>query len=131
MDYDGANQNKVTGHQSTSMSPAWSPNGESIAYTSFFNGPPGLYLADLGSGRKRPIITSGSLNISPSFAPDGRRIAFARSVDGNIEIFTSDLEGGGMHRLTNSSGIDTNPSWSPKGGRSPSPPAAPATPTST
>src|SRR4051812_34167182 len=63
MDYDGANQHKVTGHQSTSMSPAWSPNGESIAYTSFFNGPPGLYLADVGSGRKRPIITSGSLNI--------------------------------------------------------------------
>jgi TolB protein len=116
MDYDGANQHKVTGHQSTSMSPAWSPNGESIAYTSFFNGPPGLYLADVGSGRKRPIITSGSLNISPSFAPDGRRIAFARSVDGNVEIFTADLEGGNLRRLTNSSGIDANPSWSPKGG---------------
>ena len=116
MDYDGENQRRITGHRSTSLSPAWSPNGESIAYTSFFNGPPALYLADVGSGRKRPIITSGSLNTSPSFSPDGRHIAFARSLDGNVEIFTADLDGGNLRRLTNSPAIDTNPAWSPKGG---------------
>ena len=117
MDYDGANQRQITGHRSTSMSPAWSPNGESIAYTSFFNGPPGLYLADLGSGRKRPIITSGSLNISPSFSPDGRHIAFARSLDGNVEIFTADLDGGNLRRLTNSTGHRHQPGLEPQGGR--------------
>src|SRR5436305_386866 len=111
MDYDGENQRRITGHRSTSLSPAWSPNGESIAYTSFFNGPPALYLADLGSGRKRPMITSGSLNTSPSFAPDGRHIAFARSLDGNVEIFTADLDGGNLRRLTNSPAIATNPAW--------------------
>jgi TolB protein len=116
MDYDGAGQRRITSHRSTSMSPAWSPNGESLAYTSFFNGPPGIYLAETGSGRKRPVVTSGSFNISPSFAPDGRRIVFARSLEGNIEIFTADLDGGNLRRLTNSSGIDTNPAWSPKGG---------------
>src|SRR3954447_9190026 len=117
MDYDGAGQRKITSHHSTSMSPAWSPNGESLAYTSFFNGPPGIYVAEVGSGRKRPAVTSGSFNISPSFSPDGRRLAFARSVEGNVEIFTADLDGGNLRRLTNSSGIDTNPAWSPKGGQ--------------
>ncbi|HEV2853619.1 MAG TPA: Tol-Pal system beta propeller repeat protein TolB [Thermoanaerobaculia bacterium] len=116
MDYDGADQRRITGHRSTSMSPAWSPNGGSLAYTSFFNGPPGIYLADIASGRKRPIVTSGSLNSSPSFAPDGRRVAFARSLEGNVEIFTADIDGGGLRRLTNSNAIDTNPAWSPKGG---------------
>jgi TolB protein len=116
MDYDGAGQRRVTSHHSTSMSPAWSPNGESIAYTSFFNGPPSIYVAEVGSGRKKPVVTSGSFNIGPSFAPDGRRIAFARSLDGNVEVFTADLDGGNLRRLTNSSGIDTNPAWSPKGG---------------
>jgi TolB protein len=115
MDYDGADQRRVTGHRSTSMSPAWSPNGGALAYTSFFNGPPGIYLADLASGRKRPIVTSGSLNSSPSFSPDGRRVAFARSLEGNVEIFTAGLDGGGLRRLTNSNAIDTNPAWS-KGG---------------
>ena len=116
MDYDGAGQRRITGHHSTSMSPAWSPGGGAIAYTSFFNGPPGIYLADLTSGRKRPIVASGSLNTSPSFSPDGRRIAFARSLDGNVEIFTADLDGGNLRRLTSSNAIDTNPAWSPKGG---------------
>jgi TolB protein len=116
MDYDGAGQRKITGHRSTSMSPAWNPGSGSLAYVSFFNGPPGIYLVELGSGRKRPVITSGSLNTSPSFAPDGRRIAFARSLEGNVEIFTVDTDGSNLRRLTNSNAIDTNPAWSPKGG---------------
>ncbi|HEY7216365.1 MAG TPA: hypothetical protein VIC28_17220, partial [Thermoanaerobaculia bacterium] len=117
MDYDGENQHRITGHRSTSMSPAWSPNGGALAYTSFFKGPPGIFLADLASGMKRPIVDSGSLNTSPSFSPDGRRIVFARSLDGNVEIFTADVGGGGLRRLTNSNAIDTNPAWSPKGGQ--------------
>jgi TolB protein len=115
MDYDGQNQRKVTGHRSTSMSPAWTPDGRGIAYTSFFNGPPGIYLADLASGRKKPLVTSGSLNMTPSFAPDGEHFTFSRSVNGNVEVFTADKDGGNLRRLTNSSAIDTNPAWSPKG----------------
>jgi TolB protein len=117
MDYDGQGQRRITGHRSTSMSPAWSPNGDALAYTSFFNGPPGIYIADLSSGVKRTVMTSGSLNISPSFSPDGGRIAFARSLEGNIEIFTVERGGGGLRRLTHSNAIDTNPAWSPKGGQ--------------
>lgn len=119
MDYDGFGQQRVTGHQSTSMSPAWRPDGAALAYTSFFSGAPGIYLADLGSGRKRPLVSSGSLNTTPSFSPDGGRIAFARSVKGNVEVFVTNAAGSGgedMRRLTHSNAIDTNPAWSPKGG---------------
>lgn len=115
MDYDGKNQRRVTGHQSTSMSPTFRPDGRGLAYTSFFQGPPGLYFADLETGRKTPIVTTGSLNISPSFSPDGQRIAFARSLAGNVEIFVVDRNGENLKRLTNSNAIDTNPAWSPTG----------------
>ncbi len=117
MDYDGQNPRRITGHRSTSMSPAWSPDGESLAYTSFFNGPPGIYLAELASGRKRPIVNSGSLNTTPTFSPDGQRVVFARSVEGNVEIFVTARSGGNLRRLTHSGAIDTNPSWSPTGGQ--------------
>jgi len=116
MDYDGGNPRPLTGHRSTSMSPAWNLAGDGVAYTSFVNGPPGVYFAEVASGKKRPLVTSGSLNISPSFAPDGGRLAFSRSVGGNIEIFSSDTGGGNLRRLTQSAAIDTNPAWSPKGG---------------
>lgn len=116
MDYDGRNQRRVTAHKSISMSPAWSPRGESIAYVSFFGGTgPAIYLADLASGRKSPVITSGSLNSSPSFSPDGQRIAFARSLGSNVEVFVCERDGSGLRQLTYSSAIDTNPAWSPNG----------------
>jgi TolB protein len=116
MDYDGLNPRRISGHRSTSMSPAWSPAGDVIAYTSFVNGPPGLYLVELATGRKRPLVTSGSLNISPSFSPDGARIVFARSLEGNVEIYSANRDGSDLRRLTHSDAIDTNPAWSPKGG---------------
>jgi len=115
MDYDGFDQRPITAHKSISMSPDWSPTGDSIAYVSFFDGFPGIYMVDLQSGLKKPMVTDGALNISPSFSPDGKRIAFTRSLEGNSEIFIANRDGSGMKRLTFSPGIDTNPAWSPTG----------------
>jgi TolB protein len=116
MDYDGHDQRRLTAHQSISMSPSWSGASNSIAYVSFFGGKgPALYLADVASGRKTPLVTDGSLNASPSFSPDGRRIAFARALGANIEVFVCDRDGSNVRRLTNSGGIDTNPAWGPSG----------------
>ncbi len=116
MDYDGHDQRKVSGHKSISMSPSWSGLGETLAYVSYFGGGgPALYLADVASGRKTPLVTEGSLNVSPSFSPDGRRVVFARALGANIEIFVCQRDGSGVRRLTNSPGIDTNPAWSPNG----------------
>jgi TolB protein len=116
MDYDGFDQRRITGHRSISMSPAWSPSGDVLAYVSFFGGDgPAIYLADIQSGKKSPVITSGSLNTSPTFSPDGRRVAFARGIGANIEIFVCRRDGSDLRQLTNSPGIDTNPAWSPNG----------------
>jgi len=116
MDYDGFDQRRLTAHKSISMSPSWSGTGDSVAYVSFFGGNgPALYLADVASGRKMPLVTEGSLNISPSFSPDGRQVAFARALGANIEIFVCNRDGSNVRRLTNSGGIDTNPAWSPSG----------------
>jgi TolB protein len=115
MDADGQGQRRITGHKSISLSPAWRPQGDSIAYVSFFGGAPGLYLVELATGNKKPLVTDGGLNISPSWSPDGTQITFARSVAGNSEIFVANADGGNLRRLTTSPGIDTNPAWSPSG----------------
>lgn len=116
MDYDGHDQRRLTAHKSISMSPSWSGGGEAVVYVSFFaERGPALYLADVASGRKTPLVTDGSLNASPSFSPDGRHVAFARAIGANIEIFVCNRDGSNVRRLTNSGGIDTNPAWSPSG----------------
>ncbi|MGE0639154.1 MAG: Tol-Pal system beta propeller repeat protein TolB [Thermoanaerobaculia bacterium] len=116
MDYDGFDQRRISGHRSISMSPTWSPGGDALAYMSYFGGNgPAIYLADITTGKKSPLVTSGSLNTSPSFSPDGRRVAFARGTGANMDIFSCRRDGSELKRLTTSPGIDTNPSWSPSG----------------
>jgi TolB protein len=116
MDYDGWDQRKLTAHQSISMSPSWSGQGDQVAYVSYVGGKgPAIYLAEIASGRKTPLVTDGTFNASPSFAPDGRRVAFSRALGANIEIFVCDRDGSNVRRLTNSGGIDMNPAWSPSG----------------
>ncbi|MDX1503943.1 MAG: hypothetical protein R3325_16410 [Thermoanaerobaculia bacterium] len=115
MDYDGRNQRPVTAHQTLSMSPDWGDDG-TLAYVTYVRRNPGLFLADLASGRKTPLVIDGDFNTSPAFSPDGRKIAFARSVGGgNTEIFVVDRDGSDLRRLTNSRAIDTNPAFSPTG----------------
>ena len=115
MDYDGANERRITAHRSVSLFPAWSADDSTIAYVSYLDGAPGIYRADLASGQKRPLVTGTNFNSSPTFAPDGRRMAFTRSLDGNTEIFVAGADGSGARRLTYTGAIDTNAAWSPTG----------------
>lgn len=115
MDYDGHNQRAITAHKSISMSPAWSPTLDGLAYVSYFAGPPGIFFADLATGRKHPLVSDDFHNGTPSFSPDGRQITFARSLGGNWEIFLANRDGSNLRRLTHSPRIDTNPEWSPTG----------------
>ena len=60
MDYDGHDQRQVTAHQTLSMSPDWSPNGEKLAYVSYLRGSPGIFMAELRTGAKSPVVVEGN-----------------------------------------------------------------------
>ncbi len=115
MDYDGANQRRITYHRSLSLSPDWSFDGEKIVYQSYINGQPGLFWFGKEGGTKTQIPLPTALNASPSFSPDGKTVAFCGSVKGNPEIFTVNLDGTGLKRLTNNVSIDSTPRFSPNG----------------
>lgn len=116
MDYDGHGQRAISAHETLSMSPDWSPTGDAIAYMSYLGGTPGIYMVDIRTGAKSPVVVSAQMNISPAVSPDGTKVAYAGSVgNGNTEIFVADRDGANVRRLTNRGGIDTNPAWSPTG----------------
>jgi TolB protein len=115
MDYDGYEQRPLSGHQSISMAPAWSPPGDGLAYVSYFSGHPSIYWVELATGEKRPIVEDGLHNFTPTFSPDGQWVAFTRSLAGNTEIFKVNRRGGDPVQLTRSDRIDANPAWSPNG----------------
>jgi TolB protein len=115
MDYDAVGATRLTSNQTINLSPAWSPDLRSIAFTSYMGrGYP--YLYRLFPFEKRPTqLLAGYLgiNTSPAWSPDGRLLALTLSKDGNPEIYVLTLATGALRRLTTWSGIDTEPSWSP------------------
>ena len=116
MDADGANARPLTADRSLAQSPAWSPEGSLLLFTSWRGGNgPGIWV--MSPENRKPFLVSGrkGLNTSASYAPDGQHIVCTLSLDGNAEIYRLDARGGDPVRLTNSRAIDTSPAWSPTG----------------
>jgi TolB protein len=115
-DYDGMGSAPVTRNGSINLSPVWSPDARSLAYTSFKQGYPDLYRAFPFERRPEQTLAAFiGINSSPAFSPDGRSLALTLSKDGNPEIYVLTLATGVMRRLTRNAGIDTEPTWSPNG----------------
>lgn len=113
MDYDGHNQTRLTFNKIIDYMPAWSPDREKIAYTSYRNNRANLFILYLYEGKIVKVISEGT-NFAPSFSPDGKKIAFCSTKDGgNSEIYIASSDGKNIKRLTFNNAIDTAPSWSP------------------
>jgi len=118
MDYDGYNPRKLSDLHSICLSPAWSPDGNQIVFTSFWQRNPGLYLFDLkgGSSLRRLFAGFSPLCSGGTWSGDGKWIAFSASLDGNTELFRFRTGAEGRpERLTKNWSIDVSPSWSPDG----------------
>ncbi|HYN77438.1 MAG TPA: Tol-Pal system beta propeller repeat protein TolB [Lamprocystis sp. (in: g-proteobacteria)] len=114
-DADGYNPQTIVSSNDPIMSPAWSPDGQRLAYVSFENRRPAIFVQDLASGRRELVASFTGINSSPAFAPDGQRLAMTLSKDGNANIYVLNLLSRELTQLTDHFAIDTEPAWSPDG----------------
>jgi TolB protein len=106
-------------------SPAWSPDGKRIAFSSTREGNQEIFLAPCPLVEEEPgrrqtgtplrLTNDPSLDTHPAFSPDGSRIVFATARWGDLEIAVMDADGSNLIRLTNSAGLDDYPVFSPDG----------------
>jgi TolB protein len=116
MDYDGAGVQRLTVTDSINLSPAWSPDARSVAFTSYMRGYPYLYRLFVFERRPTQLLAGFlGINTTPAWSPDGKFVAMTLSKDGNPEIHVLNVATGAIRRLTNHWGIDTEPSWAPTG----------------
>ena len=117
MDYDGRNKERITHYRNLCLTPAISPSGKRIAFTTYVEGIPKIYLHSLETGRRLPFYNQeASLNTTPSFTPDAQSLFFASSASGRSQLYQADLDGGNLRRVSYSRSIDVHPSINPRTG---------------
>src|SRR5688572_28607366 len=114
-DYDGANPRRITTNRQLNITPVWSPDARSIAYTSYRRGYPDIFVALIYQGLQQEPTKGVGQNMLPMYSPDGTRIAFMSNREGNPEIYVMNVDGSNVRRITNHPAIDVTPTWSPTG----------------
>ncbi len=116
MGLDGVLQKSLTSPYTAN--PAWSPNGQLIAFTSSQDS--GIYVMKADGSDQVPLIKSTITNSSskyvnilyPSWSPDGNYIVFSSNRDGHYQLYIMKADGSDLIRLTNDPDNDMFPVWS-------------------
>lgn len=112
--------------------PAWSPDGDEVAFVGLSDGQSDLYAYNIETKNLRKITNDIFSNVEPRWHPDGSKLVFASDrgeylndipenfepVDiemKNYDIYEINSDGSGIRRLTNTKFIERTPIYSPDG----------------
>lgn len=114
-DADGASEETALASLEPIISPTWSPDGRRLAYVSFENKKPVVYVHSLLDGKRHVAANFKGSNSAPAWSPHGSRLAVSLSRDGGSQLYLVNPDGSGVRRLASSNGIDTEPVFAPDG----------------
>ena len=114
-DFDGYHPRQFTTTGDITLSPAWSSDGQWLAYTAYRKKKPDIYIKHVRKNLPGKVIAFEGLNTTPTWVPGESLLCATLSKDGNPEIYLLTRSGEIVKRLTDDWGIDTSPTWSPDG----------------
>jgi Tol biopolymer transport system component len=109
MKADGSEATNITNSKGSDTGAAWSPNGQSIAFTSTRDGAETVYVMNTDGSHVRRIAKG----LEPAWSSDGRRIALTSDLSGHSDIEVVNTAGGGPKKLTKTRFLEFSPAWAP------------------
>jgi len=115
-DADGVNPRVILESHQPIMSPAWSPDGQWLAYVSFENKHSSIWVQRVSSGERRQVSARAGINGAPAWSPDAHRLLLTLGGSaGNPNLYILDLGSQQLTRLTEGPAIDTEGAWAADG----------------
>jgi TolB protein len=99
----------------SNLSPAWSPDGTRLAFSSSRAGDPDIYVVDRSGGNLHRITSSPGPDVSPVWnRKTGTEIAWVSGRSGLPQVYIMGADGTNVQQMTDQ-GYAVSPSWSPNG----------------
>lgn len=117
MDQDGDGHQFLTSGANLVLTPRFSPDMQYIAYLSFINNKPRVYMYNLKTQQTELLGNFPGMTFAPAFSPDSRYLLMSYAKNGVTDIYEMDLTTRETKKLTSGPSIDTSPSYSPDGSK--------------
>ncbi len=100
---------RVTRGGDVDSRPAWSPDGEWIAFIRDTTRDTSIVLLNLDTGTEELLVDSPALDIDPVFAPDGKSVFYSSAEAGDFDVWQVDLSSRKKSRITSDDAQELNP----------------------
>ena len=116
MDINTKESRRLTNHRATDVDPAWSPDGQWIAFRSTQDGIGGIHVMNADGEKQRALTQVSATGLS--WASNGKQIYFSTEKLGGVKVptlFAVDLDGENPKKLTDAGHACEEPAGSPDG----------------
>lgn len=106
-------ETRLTHNLAIDTEPVWSPDGQTIYFTSDRSGRAQIYKIPASGGTAERVSFQGQSNSNAAISYDGKELAMVQSNGNVFRIAVMDLSLGGQVHFLSPGSLDFGPSWAP------------------